>query len=182
MTHIRKDIYMENLQKLHHQVEKIIKISFDNQNFLFRHYSKYPLAIRIELETQKKKLFYILQKKFNQIDNNILSYAAYILVIKSHYAFEKKFTTKQFNDMTLDEIQDISIIKLHRETEKKYLKNSTKRNKLLHYWSVIKMLRSKKEKPMSFTKISTYLKKYYNFEVSHNTIAVIWREIESKEK
>lgn len=171
---------MEITENLHKQVNKLVKISSKDQTFLLRFFSKLPLSIRLELETKKKKIFHFLRESFPQVSYDILSYAAHILSIKAHYSFEKKFSTKQFQNMTLDEIRDVSLIQLQKENEKIYLSRNDKRSKLLHYWAVIKMYREKKPKPLSFEKISEKLNKHYNFDVSHNTINVIWRELEQK--
>jgi hypothetical protein len=172
---------METVQSQHKQVDKLVKISSEDQDFLLRFFSKLPLSIKLELEKKKKKIFHFLRESSSQIDYEILSYAAHILSIKTHYSFEKKFSTKQFQNMTLNEIKDVSMIQLKREEEKAYLSNTSKRSKLLHYWSVIKLYREKKPKALSFEKISTKLKKHYNFEISHNEISKLWRELE-KEK
>ena len=82
--------------------------------------------------------------------------------------------------MSLEEIRDISMISLKIEDEKTYLKSAGKRHKLLHYWAVVKMYRAKKPKALSFEKISTKLKKHYNFTISHNEISKLWRELEKK--
>jgi len=171
---------MSSIEDQHRQIDLIVKISSDDQAFLLRYFSKLPLIMKLDLEKKKKKIFHSLREKFKAINYDNLGYAAHILAIKSLYSFEKKFSTKQFQNMTIDEIRDVSMIKLHREEEKEYLSHSAKRNKLLHYWSVVKMYRERQPKPLSFVKISEKLKKHYNFSVSHNTIAVLWREIEQK--
>ncbi len=159
-------------------IEKILKISRDDQKYLLKFYAKQSIEIQLNLEKKKKKTFHFLREKYTDINHGILSYCAHLLSIKSHYSFQKKFSTKKFDTLTLEEIRNISMIKLQIEDEKSYLKSSNKRSKLLHYWSVVKLYRGKKPKPLSFVKISEKLKKHYNFSVSHNTIAVLWREIE----
>ena len=170
---------MSRVENQHKQIDLILKISSDDQAFLLRYFSKLSLSMKLDLEKKKKKIFHSLRDKFTAINYDALGYASHILAIKYLYGFEKKFTTKQFQDMTLNEIQNLSMIKLQKEEEKEYLKHSIKRNKLLHYWAVVKMYREHKPKPLSFVKISKKLKKHYNFCVSHNTIAVLWRELES---
>lgn len=170
---------MSDMKNQHRQLDLILKISDEDQVFLLKYFSKLPLVIKIELEKKKKKVFHFLREKYSDTDKSILTYAAHILSIKHEYSFEKKFSTKHFTNMSLDDIRNLSVIKLQKEDEKEYLSNSEKRNKLLHYWAVVRMYREHKPKPLSFVKISKKLKKHYNFCVSHNTIAVLWRELES---
>ena len=169
---------MSDMKNQHRQLDLILKISDEDQVFLLKYFSKLPLVIKIELEKKKKKVFHFLRENYGDTDKGILTYAAHILSIKYEYSFEKKFSTKQFDNMNLDEIRNLTMIKLQKEDEKEYLKCSEKRNKLLHYWAVVKMYREHKPKPLSFEKIATKLRKHYNFDVSHNTISVLWREIE----
>ena len=170
---------MDNFEEeQYRQIDMLVKISNDDQTFLLRYFSKLPLSMKLDLEKKKKKTFHFLRERFPDIDHGILSYAAHILSIKYAYSFEQKFSTKQFANMSLEEIRDLSMLKLQKEDEKAYLKHSQKRNKLLHYWAVVKMYREHKPKPLSFEKIAIKLRKQYNFDVSHNTINVLWREIE----
>jgi len=157
LKYITKESHMETTESQHKQVDKLIKISSKDQTFLLRYFSKLPLSIRLKLEKKKKKIFHSLRESFPQISYDILSYAAHILSIKAHYSFEKKFSTKQFQNMTLDEIRDVSLIQLQKEDEKIYLSTNSKRSKLLHYWAVVKMYREKKPKPLSFEKIEKKL-------------------------
>lgn len=169
---------MDTEEFQHKQIEKITKINRKDQTFLLRYYSKLPLAQQINLEKKKKKIFHLLRDKFTNIDFNILSYSAQILSLKTLYSFEKKFSTKKFENMSLDEIRDVSIIKLQREEEKEYLNQTEKRERTIHYWAVIKQLRTRKPKAMSYEKISQRLLKLYGLDVSHNFLSVLWREIE----
>jgi hypothetical protein len=178
---ILKGVYMSTTDVLHLEVAKITKISADDQSFLLRYLSRLPLSDRIEAEKRKKKIFHSLREKSSGKDKDLLSYAAHILTIKYMYSKEKRFTSKQFETLSIDEIREVSMIKLRKEDEKEYLKNHGKKHKLLHYWSVVKMYRQRKPKQLSFEKISQLMKKYYNFEVSHNTIAVLWRELEQNQ-
>jgi len=160
------------------QIEAILKTSRVDQVFLLKYHSKLPLSIQLELEAKKKKTFHYLRNKYSDINYDLLSYCAHILSIKTHYSFKKKFSTKKFENMSLEEIRDISMINLKIEDEKVYLKAAGKRSKLLHYWAVVKMYRAKKPKALSFEKISTKLKKHYNFTISHNEISKLWRKLE----
>ena len=171
---------MHNTDVLHRAVEQITKTNQKDQDFLLRYFSRLPLTLKVELENKKRKLFHMMRESDKSTEKNILSYASFILAIKYHYALEKSFTTKKFHSMSLEEIRSVSTIKLQRQNYKRYLSQNEKRSKLLHYWSVVKIYRTQKPKPVSFQKISELLKKHYHFSVSHNTIALLWRELEDR--
>lgn len=165
------------------QIENIIKTNRSDQTFLLRYYSRLPIELQLKLETNKKKIFHSLREKYSSaFDYSLLGYCSLILGIKVLYSQEKAFSIKKFDDMSIDEIRDISMIKIARSNEKEYQNASQKRHKTLHYWAVIKMMRSQKPKPKSFEKISIYLKKTYSLNVSHNFLATLWREIELNQK
>ena len=169
---------METEQELHKQVEQITKIGLQDRAFLLRFFSRSPLVIQVAMENRKRKTFHMLKERFSECNNETLAYCAHLLSIKSHYSLLQKLSQKKFEDMNLDEIRDVSMIKLKKENEKEYLKKAPKRQKVLHYWSIVKMMREQKPKPKSFDSIAKYLGKEYNLDVRHNLIAEMWREIE----
>lgn len=172
---------MSTNQMQHVKIEQITKCNRKDQDFLLRYLSRLPLTLKLDLEIKRKKTFYTLQQRYKDTSNEILSYAALILAVRCMYSYEQKFSSKQFDDMTLEEIRDVSMIKVERSYEKNYMYNSPKRAKLIHYWAVVKHCREHKPKAMSFIKISEHLKKFYNFSVGHNLISEMWRELEPVE-
>jgi hypothetical protein len=67
----------------------------------------------------------------------------------------------------------INAIKLRAGKQKR---NTSKREKLLGLWAIVKTL--KIDQNMSYRQISEYLKKYHKLEVAHSLIHKIWIEIE----
>lgn len=160
-------------------IDRICKCNREDQDFLIRYFSRQPLTLKINVMERMKKLFHSLKQKFNNIQNDELSYAAIILAIRHVYALDKMFTKKKFEDLTLEEIRDISTIKIEQFEEMTLPSSAPKRDKLLHYWASVKQCRTLPgKKPMSFQKISKYLEKKYHFKVGHNLISEIWRELE----
>lgn len=171
---------MNHIEIDHKMIEQITKSCREDQDSLLRYYSRIPLALKITTENKRKKIFHSLRQQYTNINNAELSYAALILSLKYLHAIEKSFTSKNLESLTIEEIRDISMVKIIKDYEKSYLRNSPKRDKLLHYWAIVKLCRKQKPKPMSFMKISVHLKKKYNFKVGHNLIAQMWSELESK--
>lgn len=161
------------------KIEDITKCNHDDHNFLLRYLSRLPIFLRVDIEKKRKKTFHFLKEKYPDMQNEVLSYSAHILSIRSQYSTEKNFTSKKFDNLTIDEIRDLSTLKINTSYEKNYLNKSPKRSKLLHYWAIVKECRGKKPKPMSFVKISKHLNKTYNFSIGHNLIAQLWRELET---
>lgn len=174
-----KETQMISEDDIHKQIERITKMSLEDRSFLLRIYSRAPLVIQVAMENRKKKTFHMLREKFSDCDNEILAYCSHILSIKTYYSRMKNFSKKMFDDMSLNEIRDASMIEIKKDDEKEYLRKSPKRQKVLHYWSVVKMMREHKPKPISFEKIAMHLSKKFNFSVRHNLIAEMWREIEN---
>lgn len=162
----------------YNKLEAILKCSAHDQDFLLRFFSRKTLSERLKIEKMRKVTFHMLKENKKDVENDLLSFAALIMSIRYFYANEKKFVHKTFNELTLEQIRDLTIIKLDRLNDKKYVQKTTKRQKLLHYWSIVKLCRSHNNKPMSFIDISQYLRKNYNFKVSHNLIAQLWKELE----
>lgn len=162
----------------HTQIEQIIKCSSEDQDFLLRYFARKTLSLRLEIEKRRKKIFHMLGQETKFTDNNLLSLAALIISIRYFYNLEKKFINKSFDELTLTQIRDLTTLRLKHQHDKQHITKSPKRQKLLHYWAVVKLCRTQKNKPMSFVNISEYLHKNYNFKISHNEIAKTWKEIE----
>ena len=169
---------MHDIQELTQKVEQITKCSQENQAFLLRWLSRQQITQKLKIEKDRKKIFHLLKDQTYNKSNELLSYCSLVLSLRTQYSLEKKLSTKNFCNMSLDDIQNIAMIRINRSHEAVYINSSPKRNKLIHYWAVVKMCRTSNIKPMSFSNIAKYLKKFYNFEVGHNLIAQLWRELE----
>ena len=155
------------------RIESILKMNEDDQTYLLRYFSKLPIDIRLSVLQRHRTILYRLKESSNEYIE-LISYSAQILAIKSFYVEEQKMSAKKFNDMSLEEIRNLSLIKL-KKYENKLPTATPQRDKLLHYWSVVKML---KEKGKGSRNISKFLKKEYRFEVSHMLINELWNELE----
>jgi len=159
--------------------EKIItqwcKISSDDVEKLLKYFAKQPIEIQIQiLKSHRETLFRSKdQMKSQSISIEISSFIALILAVKYHYALEKKLTRVKLEELTVEELRDITMLKIKKH-DAKYV-HQTKRNKLKHYWSVVKYL---KKENKSFRHIALYLKNEHNFIISHSEIHKAWIEIE----
>ena len=169
---------MHDKQELTQKVEQITKCSQEDQALLLRWLSRQYISQKLNIEKDRKKIFHTLREKYSLKNNDLLSYSALVLSMRVQYSFEKKLSSKNFAGLSIDEIQNISMIRINRLQDTQHTNSSPKRNKLIHYWAVVKMCRSSNIKPMSFSNIAKHLKKFYNFEVGHNLISQLWRELE----
>lgn len=155
-------------------LDRLIKINPEDQSFLIRYWARLPLEYRIAMTKRHRKLLHKIKEQNPDIGLEILSYAALILALKSIYSEEKKLTQKRFDEMSMDEIADLSLLKI-KKFDNRLPSPTPKRDKLIHYWAVVKVLRNQKK---SFRNIAKYLKAEYRFEVGHTLIQTTWNELE----
>lgn len=151
------------------------KVSVTDIKTLIRFFSKQPISIQIKILKKHREILFKnkIQMKEHSIAIEAASYIALILAVKYHYALEKKLTTVKFEEMSTEEMRDISMIQLEK-FEAKYMQQGI-RDQLKHYWSVVKILKNENK---SFRKISAYLEHKYKFKISHSEIFKAWNEIE----
>jgi len=148
----------EFIQKL----EKLTKMSQKVQNQKLRNF------LRVDIET-KLKIFDLQRSKFHQLkelnkddSNGFLTLASLILA-----------TDEVLINMS-GVIFKATIMKGQN------IKRRVKRERLLGYWAIVKMLRD--EQNMSFRQIAQYFRKYYKFEVAHSTICELWNSLQNEGK
>lgn len=158
-------------------LEKMMKLSQDDQTRHLNYFAKCPIEIRLSLFEKQRELFYPLSQKYkDRMSANGISYGALILAIGATRALEKKLTQKSFADLSLDEIRDFSsmrAIKFKHKTKK----TSIKHEKLMSYWAIVRTLRIDHE--YSYERVSLYLKKKHRFSIAPSTIMKKWKEIET---
>lgn len=161
-------------------IEKSTLTNLQDQAFLLRHFARLPLERQLEILNRHRKILFLRkkQKSDQNVSINIVSYIALILAIKSHFADEKKLTTKRFEEMELSDVKELSMINLSKLKAKKDRKR-TKRDRLLTLWAVVKTLKQEK---VSYRDISIYLKKHHHLEVGHSLIHAMWHEVETTDK
>lgn len=140
-------------------VQRLTKLSMEQQSYLCRMYSKFNTQTRVQIEDTKRPIFHKLRSVNQDINNSTLSLAAWFMALES---FMKKTDTIK--------------LKLVKEGSKRS-RMQKKREKLLSYWAIVKTLRV--DEQMSFREMSQYFFKYHKFEVSYSTIHGLWTELES---
>ena len=143
-------------------IEQCTKMNQEAQNQKLRLFVRVELETKLKIFQEQKQLFHKLKSEHNDIDNTILTLSSFILAIH----------------LVIKELDDVNFnaIKLRGKNNKAKIK----RQKLLDYWAIIRVLRL--EQNMSFRKISQYLLKYHRFEVSYSTIYGLWVELENNTK
>ena len=155
-------------------VEKITESNTEEHNFLLRYYARVGVSLKLEILLKHRKLLYSLKNNYSDAKIEEISYAALILSIKYQYADRKKLLDKKFEDMSLEEIRKITLINIRSFKEKKHYKK-TKKNGLLRYLGLIRMMR---EEDIGFRDIADYIRTEYKFKVGYSTVYDMWKEIE----
>jgi len=164
------------MDKVHIEIEQLVKMNDVQQRSLLRHFSRFSINQRVEILPLHNSIFHKLRQKHN-IPVHILSYAGLILAIEVHLNESKSLNKLNINNMSLDEIREISSKKAKIFLEKQ-LRVQSKHDQLIQYWAVVKTLKNDQE--YSFRKIACYLKKYHKLEVSYGSIYHLWVELEDK--
>lgn len=156
-------------------IEQITKSNQDEQNFLLRYYARVDVSLKIKILSKHRKIFYSI-KQVHSKESSIeeISYVGLILAIKSTYTEFKQLSNKKFDDMDLDDLKNITLLDIQSFKSKKHNKK-TKKDKLLQYWGIVKILRSEN---VSFRDISAYLQKKYKFNIGYSTVYETWRDVE----
>jgi len=152
------------------------KISIDDVMTLNKYFAKQPIAIQLRIFAMHREILFRSKEKMKEdsIAINTSSYISMLLSIKYYYALEKKLTKVKFEDLSFDELRDISMIQLEK-FDAKFMQRG-KRNTLRHYWSIVKLCKSKK---IGSRKISKYLAYKHKFKISHTEICKAWNKLEN---
>lgn len=152
-------------------IERLLKMSQEQQNIELRYYSRCSLEIRILILGNKTSLFHKLRQENGDTDKAILEYCAWILAISGHH-YE---SNKSYAGMTLEEIREVSDRQI---TSFSYAmtKQAKQRERVLSLWSEIRNARLKHG--MSYRNLVIYLKKKHRFEVSRSLLNSMWSELE----
>jgi len=161
------------------EVERILKMNEEEQKVYLRHFSRISVIGKVEIMSVHNILFHKLRQQNSDVIMKILSYCAIILSIEVHINNSKYLQNANINNMTLDEIRDVSSRKAKLFLQKQFRVQS-KRDKHVSYWAVIRTL--KNDEKYSFRQISAYLKKYHKFEVTYSSIYNLWKDLESNQQ
>lgn len=141
-------------------IENLTRMNIETQNQQLRLFSRVNIDTKLRILDHQKQLFHKLKNTNCDVDNAVMTLASLILAI-------------DFIAGKLDDV-NINTVKLRGRNNK----TKIKRQKLLGYWAVIRIL--KIEEKMSFREIAIYLRKYHRLEVSYSLIYEIWNELEVK--
>lgn len=158
-------------------IDRLLKMSAEQQSSYLRLFARNGVDLRIAIMSDKTARFHQMRHENGNVDKGALEYCALILAIKSFHDDEKSLQNLSFGNMDIHEIRVISRKKAEQFV-RRINKPDPKREKLLGYWAIVRML--KLENDFSFRKISLYLKKYHRFNVAHSTIFQLWNELEIK--
>lgn len=151
------------------------KASTSDINKLVKYFAKQPITIQISILKMHRGILFKNKDQMNgqNIVIEVASYIAMLLAIKYYYALEQKSIKSKFEDLSSEDLRNISIIQLEK-FDAKYKQNG-KRDILKHYWSDVRLL---KEKNKSFRKIAKFLEEKHKFKISHSEIYKAWKELE----
>lgn len=158
-------------------LQQIMKLSQDDQTRHLNYLAKCPIETRLSLFAQQREIFHQLSQKYKDCMNaSDISYGALVLAIGLVRAEEKALTKKNFSDLTLDDIRNLSATRAVTFMSK-CTKVSSKHEKLMGYWAIVRTLRL--DHGYSYERISLYLKKKHRFSIAASTIMKKWKEIET---
>lgn len=153
-------------------IERLLKMSQDQQSSQLRYYSRCPIEIRVLIIGNKTAIFHKLRQEHGDIDKAILEYCAWILAISEHH-YE---SNKSYAGMSLDEIREVSDRRMDLFIQTTQTIRAKQRERVLGLWAEIHT--AKMNRGMSYRQIVTYLKKKHRFEVSRTLLNVMWKELE----
>ncbi len=152
----------------------VVKTTKEDQRRLLRYYAKQPWNIRVEIMEFRRKIFHMLKGKFGNVGHAVLDDAALVLASKTTFVKEQKLKKLRFDEMSLEEIQDLSLISL-KKFEESLPSSSPTKDRLIRFWAIVKLFYKEGK---SVNKLRLYLLKEKKFEVSNTTILDTFRELE----
>ena len=156
-------------------LQRLLKINEKDQSFLLRYCSRLPLEYRLEIMQRHRRLIYKLRESNAEIGNETLSYAAMILSINTFYSEDKQVTQKRFDELSLEEIGELTLRRIKKYDHKCRPTITPKRDKLIGLWAEVKTL---KQMHKGSRYIAQYLLAKHKFKVGHTLIQTTWKELE----
>lgn len=153
-------------------IERLLKMSQEQQNSQLRYYSRCPIEIRVSILNNKTSLFHKLRQENGDTDKAMLEYCAWILAISEHH----HESNKSYAGMSLDEIRDVSDRRMNLFIQTTQTIRAKQRERVLGLWAEIRT--AKLNHGMSYRQIVAYLKKKHRFDVSRSLLNVMWNELE----
>ncbi|ADR34360.1 hypothetical protein Sulku_1699 [Sulfuricurvum kujiense DSM 16994] len=155
-------------------LERLLKMNEKDQSFLLRYLSRLPLEYRLDIIQRHRRLIHKLKEQHADLEVATLSYGAMLLAIKTFYNEDKQLSKKRFEDMSLEEIGELTIRQIKTFDQKRHT-SSPKRDTLIGYWAEVKTLKTMGK---GFRYIAKFLQKKHRFEVGHTLIQTTWKQLE----
>lgn len=89
------------------ETERILKISFQQQSALLRHFARTDLVARIKILAEKTGQFHKLRQENGSVEKSVLEYCAFIMAIQKKHD-EQSLRKKSFVGLALEEIRLLS--------------------------------------------------------------------------
>lgn len=164
---------------------KHLKLSNEELKQTYLFYARCPIADQIEIMERHGRLIHKFRStNVDQLSLQELSYIALTKAIRSLMNDRDSIRRKNFGEMSLDEIEKLSEMKIRRFFDNN-TDQETVRSKLIQKWPLVVSLRKapikKGNKPLSFKKLALIVKKELHLEqLAPSTIFKLWNELESK--
>ena len=151
---------------------EILQMNEITQKKVQKKISKMSILKMANMFSIHEKLLHKYRHKYQENEKNELSYCAFVKAIQITHENEKMLQTKNFKDLTLEEIDKLANQEIENLTSKERRKNV--RERLIKYLPI--MLVWKRE-GVSFRKIRDELEEKYNEEVSLSSVYNILKEL-----
>lgn len=157
-------------------INRILKQSEEMQKASLRYYTRCSHDVKVLILTNKTPIFHQLRQKNSDVDKATIEYCAMVIAIQEQQHQEKMLSNKSFGDMTLEEIEKLSDLKVSK-FKSKQKKRGAKGDFLLAHWAEVRRLRLVKN--FSFRDIADYFnQKYRDFDVSKSKVQSMWTQLE----
>lgn len=164
---------------------KHLKLSSEELKQTYLFYARCPIADQIEIMERHGRLIHKLRStNVDQLSLQELSYIALTKAIRSLMNDRDSIRRKNYGEMSLDEIEKLSEMKIRRFFDN-HTDQESVRSKLIQKWPLIVSLRNtpvkKSNKALSYKKLAMIVKKELQLEkLAPSTIQKLWHELESQ--
>lgn len=153
-------------------INEIIKMDDKSEMKKFGCMKKMSLQKRVTVMSIHNKILHSHRQRYKENGTDELSYCALIIAIQVVHENDEMMKTKNFKDLTLDEIEklaNLEIINLKLTERRKNV-----REKLIKYLPIMLVW---KKKGVSFRKIRDQLREKYNEEASLTSVYNTLKEL-----
>jgi len=158
------------------KIRNIVKITKEEQHKLLKYYAKQPRSIRIDIMEFRRKVFHMIKERFAGVSLATLDEAALVISTRSTFIKEESLRKLNIEDMTLEQLQNLSMLSM-KQFEDKLPTSSPRKDKLITYWSIVKLFKSEGK---SVNNLRLFLESNKKFKVSNTLILDTFLELEGK--